>query len=244
MKPIQNRSFYEKNLAKALSRHIGYTTGAYDLFRIADVTLTFKDELSKYQFELIKELIQKSESNSGKIGEGYATGILDFCVGLNFLQRIPSPSQVAFSKLALTSLGLAYRAANKLGLNRLKQLILIASVLQSDADNYIVLLEILKMIGQNEDQHTFHNSFEKRTAALLNERGEWINRIFTSSILRRRIADLLQWANIDINGIVTPKPVKKDFARHHSTPRKGWAEALYHYDTDRKDLTSDGKEII
>lgn len=238
------RDYYEQALLKALSRHIGYTTGAYAIFRIADIVLTFENEPSKYQFQLIQELLNRRLDSSGAIQEEYASEILNFGVALGLIERLSIGGSAGLSKFALAPAGLAYRSAYKLDLESFKRFLLTGLVVESDADAYVLLLEVLFSLQDKKDSPNYRSLFKDWTSEILEERSCWINRAFPNPILRERLAKRISWAKLSHKKEVTPHRVKDDFARHHATPRKGWTVALAHYDEKEDGLTPGGIELL
>ena len=69
MTAVGNREEGEKLIAKALSRHIGYTSGAYDLKRIFSVLEVFREESSAYRDEIVAYLGATGEAAHAHVAE-------------------------------------------------------------------------------------------------------------------------------------------------------------------------------
>jgi len=241
---MANRSVHELALSKALSRHVGYTTGAYDIFRIAEVTLLFEADVSRYQFQLVDQVVNNSPSNSIGVAQGYASGILDFGVGLGLLERLPHTGPPKLAKFKPTPSGLAYRAAHLLNLEEFKRFLLTALVVEHDADGYCLLLEVLLEIQPDDSPILVRRMFRDRLLEMLQERADWINRVFSTPVLRGRLVGWLPWAKLNPKKEIQVKKITENSARHHTTPRRGWAVDLGHYDDKAHLVTPDGLDLL
>lgn len=242
---LQEWNDCRKKLAEALARYVGYTTGAYQLSRIADVTELFDQVPSRLRLEVVKGLQRrvKSEAVNG-LKEEYAAGITDFAVGLGLIRRIDRGGQT--TRLALTELGRAYRAAKGLDLADYRDFLLQFSVLQFDADIYGLLLDMALdgplPVGQQLQEH-----FRIRTQELRRDRSSWLLRAFPNPLLRERLLRgstgfTVRWIKNARGADIGLKPVGDDFLRHHATPRRGWVISLGHIREDGH-LTPTGRKV-
>ena len=249
----KSRSDLEADLAAALSRHIGYTTGAYQIDRIASIAAQFHDRPSLYQFELTHHLQNNCNYGTLKIDESYATQILNFAVGLGIIYKVSDGPTSRVNRFALTPEGATIRSALMRGEHDLVKFTLIGLVLESDCDAYILLLEMLDetcAVGSG-----LHTLFRDRFLALRNERANWLENAFPSRMLQDRIASKTTWfeANTKERNPSTRKikALSTSFGRHHVTPRLGWARWFEHIEaeevpnrTDLSPLTPRGLELL
>lgn len=230
---LTKREVAERNLAHALDRHIGYTTGAYGLDRIAGVTLVFEGRTTILDIEIVNWLTKKY-----CVKKNYAKGILDFAVGLGLLERFEYAG--TSTRIGLTELGRSYRGACHCKNDPLQSLILTYAVLSSDCDLYGLLLDSFIC---NRKEESSAQQLAIRLQTLREKRLVWLREYLPNVILRRRITDKVSWFrkgggdtdSVDIS-------VADDFARHHSTPRKKWAQSLGHI-RDLGEATPFGEEI-
>jgi hypothetical protein len=239
-----SRSVYERQLAHALARHIGYTTGAFSLDRLADVSGLFP-KASAYSFELVKH-IQDRPLGSKPLTEGYATEVVNFCTALGLLERLETSGNAKLARFRLSSEALALRAATALEITELRRLVLTALLVENDADGYGLLLDLLDVgmtIKEREGQG-LADRYLAQTKLFREERWQWLQRVFPQRVLQRRIAEQIYWLRVPKQGEVVILEPKSDFGRHHSTPRKGWAESLAHASAHTHELTQGGKELL
>ena len=233
MNTTKANCFYQLSLA--LSRYVGYTTGAYILFRIANITGFFKDKPSIHEIE-IKHIIEKEKGFSSD----YSKGVINFGVGLGLLQRYGQGGRL--SKLGLTDLGRTYKAAHALDDKELMSFLLTFAVLQYDCDIYGLLLNVAADYPHLAGE-SLHEKFLNYTKELRKIRYNWIKTVFPNPLVRAKVAEPILWIktrNLKENVIIDPE---KDFARHHANPRKGWAIELGHL-TEKGEITDKGIEIL
>ena len=230
---LTKRDEAEQDLAQALDRHIGYTTGAFDLERIAGVALLLERRTTLWDVEIVNRL-----TKTQNIGEDYARGVLDFGVGLGLVRRFESGS--AATRIGLTDLGRSYCGAFYCNNAPLQRLVLTYAVLASDCDLYGLLLNSFTC---RPGKLSAPQQLARELQALREKRVSWLREYFPDVRLRRRITDRVSWlqkgkgdvGSVDIR-------VKDDYARHHSFPRKGWAKSLGHVG-ETGDLTAFGREV-
>ena len=252
-----SRSNLESDLAKALSRHIGYTTGAYYIDRIASITAEFRDKPSLYQFELTRYLAGWSSGGSQRSSEDYTSGIINFAVGLGIIYKVSSGATSRVNRFAITPEGSTIRSALAHEENDLVKFTLTGLVLESDSDAYVLLLDILDETSVSGP--ALHNLFQDRFRQLRDERMVWLYSAFPNRILRGRIESKTSWADSRTSRTLKNRttsdralgPLASHFGRHHVTPRLGWAEWFNHIDrrkasskADLLTLTPDGRELL
>ena len=227
-----SRSDFETNLSAALSRHIGYTTGAYQVDRIADIATIFRRKPSLYQYELVQHLKNQSEGSQRKIRDKYAAEIVNFANALGILRKAADGPTPGARRFALTPEGFTIGSALERGEEPLLRFTLIGLVLESDCDAYGLLLDILEQgpIAGTE----LHKAFRVRVEELRSERLAWIDRAFPNRTLRNRIYEKMSW----IPHQRRVKPESTDFGRHHVTPRLGWAQWFGHIYAERPSSTA------
>lgn len=227
-----SRSDFETDLAVALSRHIGYTTGAYQVDRIADIATIFRRRPSLYQYELVQYLKNQSEGSQRKIRDKYAAEIVNFANALGILRKAADGPTPGARRFALTPEGFTIGSALERGEEPLLRFTLIGLVLESDCDAYGLLLDILE-----QDPITgaeLHKAFRVRVEELRSERLAWIDRAFPNRTLRNRIHEKMSWVPHQRR----VRPESTDFGRHHVTPRLGWAQWFGHIHAGRGSSTT------
>ena len=237
-----SRASLESDLSAALSRSIGYTTGAYDIDRIASVTSVFNQKPSVYEFELTRHLIALSTDQHHQIEDSYATQILNFAVGLGLIYRVGEGSTPKVNRFALHPAGATVRAALAHEEEGLLRYVLMGLVLQADCDFYGLILDILQEtnVSVAELRQLFKNRYQKLRLG----RVKWLESAFPNSVLRNRIMSKIHWIQLDRSGTTASlKEVSNSFARHHVTPRLGWARWFGHI-RNLVDITEDGTELV
>ena len=227
-----SRSDFETDLAAALSRHIGYTTGAYQVDRIANIATIFHRKPSLYQYELVQYLKNQSEGSRRKVRDSYAAEIVNFANALGILRKAADGPTPGARRFALTPEGFTIRSALERGEEPLLRFTLIGLVLESDCDAYGLLLDILEEnpIAGAE----LHKAFRVRFEELRSDRLAWIDRAFSNRTLRNRIHEKMSW----IPHQRRIRPESTDFGRHHVTPRLGWAQWFGHIYAERPSSTA------
>lgn len=168
------------------------------------------------------------------LGANYAEGITDFSVGLGLVRRVDHGGIV--QRLALTDLGRAYHAANRLDLSDYRRFILKFSVLQFDADIYGLLLD-MALDRSLPSGKSLQTVFANRTRDLRRERSDWLLKAFPNPQLREHLlvsnkGYIVPWIKDTRGAKIETEHVGADFARHHTSPRRGWAVTLGHMDNE------------
>lgn len=215
------RSDLETELAAALSRHIGYTTGAYEVYRIASIAKNFRNKPSLYQYELVQFLIDRSRRRQRSIDKGYAAEIVNYAVALGILDKVADGPTPGTRRYSLTPVGFTIKSALDREDGFLK-FILIGLVLESDCDMYGLLLDILheKRVSGAE----LHQEFIMRFADLRDKRHAWLRDAFPNQVLHDRIEQKMPWRAHQQRS----RTSSLAFGRHHVTPRLGWAKWFGH----------------
>lgn len=230
-------------LAAALARYVGYTTGAYDITRIADVTELFDQSPSRMRLEVVRALKLRIEASKGGRAKS-ADGIVDFAVGLGLIRRIDPGYRIP--RLALTELGRAYRSARGLDLTDYRNFLLEYAVLQFDADVSGLLLD-MALDGPLPVGSELLGKFEERTRELRRMRSDWLVKAFPNPQLRERLLRgdtgyVVRWIKDARGPAIEDKDIRADFTRHHALPRRGWLVALGHIRGEGQ-LTPRGREL-
>ena len=92
----------ERSLGRALSRHVGYTTGAFHLDRIFSVVEFFRTETSAYSAEIGNAL--QSDEGGQALSPSYLQGIIDFASAFGLIERV-SNREAKLGRYAATELG-------------------------------------------------------------------------------------------------------------------------------------------
>ena len=110
MKGLRDRSQLERDLGTALSRHIGYTTGAYHLDRIVATLEVFGESPSAYLSEVVERARQfvsnQEDESSGKRipSDKYLEEVVHFAEAM-FLVKTVSQKHAQMRRLAPTERG-------------------------------------------------------------------------------------------------------------------------------------------
>jgi len=230
-------------LAAALARYVGYTTGAPYITRIAEVTELFDQSPSRMKIEVVRALQMRIATARGREHKS-ADGIVDFAVGLGLIRRIDRGYLVP--RLALTELGRAYRSAKGLDIADYSNFLLQYSVLQFDADVSGLLLD-MALEGPLPSGSELLGKFEERTRELRRMRLDWLLKAFPSPQLRERLLRgdtgyVVRWIKDARGPAIEDRDIGADFTRHHARPRRGWLVSLGHIRKDGQ-LTSRGREL-
>ena len=174
-----SRAHHETKLAVSLSRHIGYTTGAFYINRIASIASEFQGQPSRYQFELTQYLMTEFSDGNRSVNEKYATEILNFAVSLGIIYRAAEGATPRVNRFAITPEGATIRSALSQEDEGLAKFALLGLVLESDSDTYALLLDILYescVSGQ-----ALYALFEERFRQLREDRIAWLSKSLSES---------------------------------------------------------------
>lgn len=223
------RARAEQHLAAALSRQIGYTTGAYDLMRFVDIA-----KLMVGRAFVLLPLMEKWIRDRYGVRAKYARGVLDVATALGVMDRITGGQRIP--RYVLSSVGRSVVAADVAEERELLDLTMVAAILDGDADAYGAVLEAS---GGGRDLHSdaFRKVFSRSMENLRAARRAWLEETIPHSALRRRITKDVPWWDRDVGHL------NQHFVRHHCTPRLGWARVLGHV-SDGNCLTHKGVELL
>ena len=236
----------ESALARALSRYIGYTTGAYDLDRIVSTVDAFEASSSVYVSELIARLRSRALSGEGESAsprapdDAYLSEVLHFAEALSIIEGV-SPKEARVRRYAPTERGRALRGARASEDRDFYRFFLTRIVLLADADALFPILEYYcdpSSASLQEHYCAFHATLRKR-------RIRWLMGAFPEPILLSRIAKRIPWLRPqkDRGRRLHPDVLSMTTARHHTTPRRGWLRALDLLDNQGECLTEFGVAI-
>ena len=218
------RTDLEHQMAASLSRHIGYTTGAYEIDRIARVATLFHNRPSLYQYEVVRYLVDQSKELPRSIDIAYATEIINYACALRILEKVADGPTLGTRRFSLTPEGFTIKSALTRRQDALLQFTLIGLVLDADCDMYGLLLDVLHEtpISGAELQRVVIERFD----SLREERHRWLQTAFPNRVLRDRMYEQISW---------NPRRKRSSstaFGRHHVTPRLGWARWFGHIETE------------
>ena len=216
----RDRVVLEKDISKALSRYIGYTTAAYSLDRIISTLQIFEKSPSAY----ISEIVEKMRLSAGRIaGNKYLEEVVTFAEAMSIIETV-SRKDAKLRRLAPTELGRALMGARALRDNSFLKHFLTRTVLLADADALFPVLDFFS--GPREvSLQDYYLDFQ---FTLRKKRVIWLEMVFSERILLERIVSNISWLSLPQRGPTSLKPdvLSKNTSRHHTTPRKGWLETL------------------
>ena len=221
----------ETELVRAISRYIGYTTGAFSLQRVVGLTELLLERPFRYEVE-VSALLQKEHG----IRSNYARGVIDFAGALGLVQRRDVGQQ---ARLTITDLGRARNAAVRTSSAAFAEWILKFAILEHDADMYGLMLDY-KMTA---NEIGWGEGFADRLTGLRQQRLEWLEQALKAELLVARIRDQVKWLEPYGRKTLIKDEINSHFLRHHTRPREGWAKELGHLNGNGK-LTSDGEAFV
>jgi hypothetical protein len=243
MSVLANRTEMEAALGRALSRHIGHTTAAYDLDRILSILEFFQDRPSAYKEEIVGFLIDRGLSKDAHQGvsQEYLDGIVTFARSLGIIQQT-SGRDLRLQKYSPTEQGRSLLAAQKVGNSDFTNFYVARVAFIADADSLMALLTYY----HNRPERSLFDYYVTFFINIRSRRYAWLQRAFDEPLLFDRIARHLGWLSIPKRGTGEPKiePFTTNTARHHSTPRKGWLTTFGMLDRDSDQLTSFGERAF
>lgn len=228
----------EKALGRALSRHVGYTTGAFHLDRIFSVVEFFRTETSAYSAEIGNAL--QSDEGGKALSPSYLQGVIDFASAFGLIERV-SNREAKLARYAATELGRSVLGILTDGDTAFRAHYLATVVMLADAD-YLVPL----MLHASDAGAASQEEFMRFTTDLRIRRYEWLTGALTQPVLLERVASRVIWLKRK-KGAPTPFVIDQPVAstvRHHVTPRLGWLESLGLLDRKAGRLTTFGQDMI
>lgn len=242
------RDELEADLARSLSRYIGYTTGAYSLDRIVSTLTPFTETPSAYTAEVIDYLSavfgeEEADTKAAKKpSPEYLEEVLNFATSMGILENV-SDRQARLRRVAPTQIGRSLMGVASLKDPEFYQFYLSKVVLLSDADAIVPVLLCAEATRSGEELRSYYVSFHMK---LRERRLQWLIEAFPETVLRSRIADQISWLKSDKSGRAAYKiaPLTANSARHHVTPRQGWLRQLGMVHEENSQLTQFGFDII
>lgn len=232
----------ERSLARALSRHIGYTTGAYDLGRILSVLDFFQDKPSGYKEEIVPYLkSQATDKGDQKITEDYLSEVVNMAQAMRIVETVSS-RDVGLQRMAPTEHGRSLLGARATKDEDFINYYITKTVLLADADSLFPVLKYYTITTKDSLQ-TYFVSFQE---GVRRSRMDWLLTAFPQKILLERIVDQVSWVSktkAPIGEYKVDIPTKNT-ARHHTAPRQGWLVYLGMLDRDSKTLTAFGFDVL
>lgn len=236
---LMSRDSAENDLAGALSRHVGYTTGAYDLQRIFSVVEVFKTRTSAYTEEIISDLFGTNGDRT--TSAAYLSEVLNFATSFGLIESV-SNRDSKLTRYAATELGRSVLGIADLDDQDFRDFFLGSVILLADADFLVPLMIHI----DTRIETPLLEYFREFTEDLRIRRYNWLRDQFPERILFERIASQIAWLKrtkdmavaykVDVPTINT--------SRHHSKPRLGWLSTLRLSTPDSKCLTPAGKSML
>jgi hypothetical protein len=238
-----SRAELEAYLVKALSRYIGYTTGAFDLDRIFSVLELFGAAPSAYQTELVDFLRKKAQAEEKKVpSDKYLNEIIGFATSMQIIE-IVSDHDARVRRLAPTELGRSIMGAKNVEDKDYYYFFLTNIVLMADAD---ALVSVLLLDQNNKSSTELRAAYQNFHFSIRKRRLSWLYEAFPERRLLERIADQLPWLTRQ------PSPAAKyevsqitlNTARHHTNPRRDWLVRLGLVAEQGRALTGFGSDVL
>ncbi|MDE0028395.1 MAG: hypothetical protein OXU42_03200 [Deltaproteobacteria bacterium] len=233
----------EQDLARALSRHIGYTTGAYYLERIVSTLSAFDDAPSAYITELVEKARlavsprEASGGNTKALSQEYLEEVINFAEAMGLLETV-SPKQAQVRRFAPTEVGRTLLGAKGSEDESFFHYYLTKTVLFADSDALFPVIDFFSR-ARSESLHAHYLAFQQGLRA---RRAKWLLEAFPEQLLFKRIALNVPWLRDPQRGEPRPRieELSVKTAKHHTTPRHGWLSQLGLLDAESKALTPFG----
>ena len=231
----------EASLVRALSRHIGHTTGAYDLDRIMSVLDFFRDRSSAYKEEILAYLRERGGREEKTVTEDYLAEVLTFARSFGIVELVSS-KESRLQKYSCPELGRSMLAAMDVGNLEFFQFFKARTIFLADADSLVAVLSYYA----DKRSVTLNEYYIGFFAEVRRARYEWLREAFPEPTLLKRITDRLSWLTGSRNSGLTPKieVFSSNTARHHSTPRRGWLASFNMFEPDTSTLTEFGERAL
>ena len=240
-----------REVGRSLSRYDGYSTYAkLETILSIPTSSLFEDNPSCYAAELISQV--EKQGVSRRVAQDH----LRHGVALGFLERIISGGGVfkpesglvkkfdETTRVALSPLGRALCAANKLGLENFRNFLITCALLEHDFDMYGLLL---KCAWENSENKIHLNEFSKQLKALLRQRKEWFDQNLLIRPVREQVCNYVPWANCQTSSRqmssrqMSSRQMSSRSIGHHLSMRQQWAKHLLHID-ENGSLTDIGRD--
>ena len=246
---IQHRS----RISSELSRRIGYTNGLHSIFRFARI-VTYLYRISPASVGSLRTTIIEREPVQGP---KYADGVIDVARALGLIHK-------SGSNLTLSDRGYALYAVQQLdSSNEATRALLLHSVLESDGDATLNLLDILanaldsaplgellveRLIGILEVRETLARRQIRSKGArdmILQELADSKRRLSTAvDVVRKQNQS---WSSYREDRKLTPEQRLKRFYSHTVNPRRGWLRDLgciQEHGRNQYQVTTAGRRIL
>jgi hypothetical protein len=236
------RSDAEYALAHALSRQIGYTTGAYDLSRIFQTLLIFHDRPSAYKEEIVDSLRSSGkEEQSDSITSNYLAEVINFSYSMGLLDLVSS-KESRLLRYATTEKGRSLLGASVLKNHDFYNYYSTKVVLIADCD---YIFPVLKYQDHKEDID-IKDFFVRFQFEIRERRLEWLRNALPEKILFDRVARQISWLSPPrrLNAGYKVDVPSQNTARHHVVPRQGWLRHLGLCEKGASGLTQFGRAVI
>ena len=227
-----------REVGRALSRYDGQTTrvkGGLETILSVPASPLFDVHAS-----CLAALLNRETQEQVGIEERSSAVNLLHGINLGFLYRAV-PAGQNLSKIALSSLGRAYRAALKGNNVPFRDFLVVGAILDHDFDLYGMLLD---HASENESGAAASNSvreqidgFRRRLEDMCKQRQAWLDAHIPSRPVKERIATYIQWLQPSGKLVDAPKTIE-----HHFNLRRQWGRHLGHLDEKNK-LTKLGHDI-
>ena len=179
-------------------------------------------------------LLQREVGERFGLSSKYARGVLDAAYAIGILARFSGSQRIA--RFSLSPVGRSIVAAEAAEDIEVRQLSLLAALLNSDADAYYSILATSEHTDDNDASKSREALFGNNLRDIYVGRRAWLQKTFPSRILRDRIVRQIVWRKEEQRTGV-------HYLRHHARPRLGWAKSLGHVDIDNH-LTEDGRRLL
>ncbi len=242
-----NGTDLERDLGRALSRHIGYTTGAYFLERIVSTLDIFNERPSAY----INELAEQAASSKRSLAGGdngthtpnmkYLLEVANFAESMGLIFAV-SQKSARLRRVAPTELGRALLGAQASSDDGFYNYFLSRTVLLADADALVpILMFFSKPSGVSLYEHYWYFQRELRK-----ERAGWLQNIFPERQVLERMITYIPWLSMPSRhqASLVCKNISMKTAKHHAAPRQGWLQRLELVDANSKKLTPLGQATL
>ena len=237
---MNSRADLELALARALSRHIGYTSGAYDLTRIFSILEFFLERPSGYRQEIVRFLADTTSKTAG-LTVAYLEEVINFAQAMGLVETV-STREARLQRISATELGRSLLGAKNSGNPSFYAYYQCKAVLRADADSLLPVL----LYFQHEQTSTLQDFFLSFQRELRTSRWNWLKKVFPQGQLLDRVVAHISWLR---------PPTSKDpqyridfptknTARHHTAPRQGWLQELNMLDRSSKVLTAFGRDVL
>ncbi len=239
MSLAEDRTTLEKSLVRALSRTIGYTTGAYDLDRIVSVLDALKDKASVYEPEIVDILKQRDS----ELTTSYLSSVLEFASAFGLIQ-LSSGRDARLQKVAASELGRSLNGARHARDKAFYDYFLAKVVFLADADSLVAILLSFKD-GKPKSLKDTYSEYIDFLQELRTKRLDWLKQIMPERVIRERIEERVPWLKKSKDRLEPFKIEKltQNTARHHTLPKRGWLKSLGML-SDEDALTDVGQKVL